>query len=114
MDRNHYVAEHEGIDLDSFLAGLLLGGLVGAGAMLLLAPRSGKKTRRRIQRIGRDLGEQTIDTIEDKVAQVRAKAQKVTTGSQRQAEAVQQRDEADRRFREEALMVWGDEGGAIR
>lgn len=114
MDSNHYVDEYEGTDLGSFLAGLLLGGLVGAGAMLLLAPRSGKKTRRQIRRIGRDLREQTTDTIEDTLAQVRAKAQKVRSGRQGQAEAVPQRDEADRLFREEALMVWGDEGGAIR
>jgi len=31
------------------LAGLLIGGLAGAGAMLLLAPQSGKETRAQIQ-----------------------------------------------------------------
>ena len=99
-------------DLSSFVGGVLLGGLIGAGAMLLLAPRSGNKTRRRIQQIGRDLREQTTGTMEDRVAQVRAKVQKVTPGRQGEAEAVQQHDKTDRLFREEALMVWGDEGGA--
>lgn len=112
MDNNHYSDEYQDNDLGSFFAGLLLGGLIGAGAMLLLAPRSGNKTRRRIQQTSRNLLEQTTATIEDSVVQVRAKAQKVRSDSQEQAEAVPQRDEAERLFREEALMVWGDEGGA--
>jgi gas vesicle protein len=78
-----------------FLAGLLLGGLIGAGVALLLAPQPGHKTRRQIQRKGRDLREQTTDTItdtiEDGVAQVRSKAQQVTSGIQEQTEALQQR-----------------------
>lgn len=37
-----------------FLTGLLLGALVGAGAALLLAPRSGRATRRRIARQAED------------------------------------------------------------
>jgi gas vesicle protein len=78
-----------------FLAGLLLGGLIGAGVALLLAPQAGHKTRRQIQRKGRDLREQTTDTItdtiEDGVAQVRSKAQQVTSGIQEQTEALQQR-----------------------
>jgi gas vesicle protein len=78
-----------------FLAGLLLGGLIGAGVALLLAPQSGHKTRRQIRRKGRDLREQTTDTItdtiEDGVAQVRSKAQQVTSSIQEQTEALQQR-----------------------
>jgi gas vesicle protein len=78
-----------------FIAGLLLGGLIGAGVALLLAPQSGHKTRRQIQRKGRDLREQTTDaitdTIDDGVAQVRTKAQQVTSGIQEQTEALQQR-----------------------
>jgi gas vesicle protein len=43
----------------SFVAGLLMGGLVGAGVMLMLAPQSGKKTRAQIQRkITADVHEQ--------------------------------------------------------
>ena len=38
-----------------FLGGLLLGSVAGAGAMLLMAPQSGKKTRRQIQRKGRKM-----------------------------------------------------------
>jgi gas vesicle protein len=74
-----------------FLAGLLLGGLIGAGVALLLAPQSGHKTRRQLRRKGRDLREQTTDTIEDGVAQVRAKARQVTTDIHEQTDALQQR-----------------------
>jgi len=51
-----------------------LGSLIGAGVMLLLAPQSGKKTRRQLRRRGRDLREQTTGAVDDTVAQVRAKA----------------------------------------
>jgi len=73
-----------------FLAGLLLGGLAGAGAMLLLAPQSGKQTRASIERKGRKLGKQTAETIEGSVNQVRAKAHEVATNLQDQAAELQQ------------------------
>lgn len=74
-----------------FLGGLLLGGLVGTIATLLLAPQSGKKTRKQVRRKGRDLRIHTIDTLEDGVDQVRAKAQQVTTSVHEQVEELQQR-----------------------
>lgn len=74
-----------------FLGGLLLGGLAGAGVMLLLAPQSGKKTRREIRRKGRDLRVHTADAIEDGVEQVRDKAHQVTASIHDQAEELQQR-----------------------
>lgn len=73
------------------LAGLLIGGLAGAGAMLLLAPQSGKKTRLQIQKKGRDLREQTAVAVDDKVAQVRTKAQDVSTTIHDHAEELQKR-----------------------
>jgi gas vesicle protein len=83
--------------------GLLLGSLIGAGVMLLMAPQSGKKTRRQLRRKGRDLREQTTDAVDDTVAQVRAKAHQVTTSIHEQSEALQQRghdviDEGKERF----------------
>ena len=47
------------------LAGTLIGGLVGSVAMLLLAPHSGKKTRAKLLRQGKELREQTAETAED-------------------------------------------------
>lgn len=74
-----------------FSAGLLIGSLISAGVTLLLAPQSGKKTRRQIRRKSRDLREQTTDALEDSVDQVRAKAHEVTTGIQEKTTVLQQR-----------------------
>lgn len=74
-----------------FIAGLLLGGLIGAGTMLLLAPQSGKKTRRQIRRKGRNLRLQTADAVDDGVAQVRSKAHDISTSIHDHAEDLQQR-----------------------
>lgn len=73
-----------------FLAGVLLGGLAGAGAMLLLAPQSGKKTRANIEKKGQKLGKKTAETIEGSVNQVRTKAHEVATNLQDQVEELQQ------------------------
>jgi gas vesicle protein len=61
-----------------FLAGLLAGSLIGAGAMLLLAPQSGRRTRAKIQRKSAQLREQTTDTVEDSLKQARANAGQIT------------------------------------
>lgn len=73
-----------------FLGGLLLGSVAGAGAMLLMAPQSGKKTRKQIQRKGRKMRKQTTRKIEHEAEQVRDKAHQVTTSIQKQAEDLQQ------------------------
>lgn len=73
-----------------FLGGLLLGGLAGAGAMLLLAPQSGRKTRRQIKRKSRKVRKQTAVIIHDGVDQIRDKTHQVTSSLQDQAEELQQ------------------------
>ena len=60
------------------LAGMLIGGLAGAVTMLLLAPQSGKDTRRQIQEKSIELRDRTTEMVEDAVAQVRTKANKLT------------------------------------
>jgi gas vesicle protein len=62
----------------TLLAGLLIGGLAGAGAMLLVAPQSGKRTRAKIQRQGVELREQATDTVEDALDQARIKSHQIT------------------------------------
>jgi gas vesicle protein len=62
----------------NLLVGMLVGSLVGAVTMLLLAPQSGKKTRMQIQEKGIELRDQTTELVEDTLAQVRSKANEIT------------------------------------
>ncbi|MAU00030.1 MAG: hypothetical protein CL608_23045 [Anaerolineaceae bacterium] len=65
-----------------FLGGLLLGSVAGAGVMLLMAPQSGKKTRKQLQRKGQKVRKQTAKTVKHKVDQVNVKANQVTASIQ--------------------------------
>ena len=56
------------------LVGMLVGGLAGAVTMLLLAPQSGKDTRKQIQEKSIELRDRTTELVEDTMAQVRTKA----------------------------------------
>lgn len=62
------------------LVGMLIGGLAGAVTMLLLAPQSGKDTRKQIQEKSIELRDRTTEIVEDAVAQVRTKANNLTAG----------------------------------
>jgi gas vesicle protein len=74
------------------LVGMLIGGLAGAVTMLLLAPQSGKDTRRQLQEKSIELGDRTTEMVEDTIAQVRSKANKITMDVKNyaQEEAVEQ------------------------
>lgn len=80
--------------LAALLAGLLIGVLAGAVAMLLLAPRSGKKTRARLQRQGHELGDQTAASIEDALAQARDITHQITLDARQQARQLEKRGQA--------------------
>jgi len=77
--------------LTGFLGGLLIGSVAAAGAMILLAPQSGKKTRRQMRRKAKEMREHTTTTIEEGMAEARTKAFEVSTSILEQAEALQQR-----------------------
>lgn len=62
------------------LVGMLIGGLAGAVTMLLLAPQSGKETRKQLQEKSIELRDRTTEIVEDAVAQVRTKANTLTAG----------------------------------
>jgi gas vesicle protein len=60
------------------LAGILIGGLAGAVTMLLLAPQSGRDTRRQIREKSIELRDRTSEMMEDTMAQVRTNTNKLT------------------------------------
>ncbi len=55
----------------SFAAGLIIGGLVGAGLALLLAPQAGEDTRRGLARRARRLAGDARDRYEEAKERVR-------------------------------------------
>lgn len=56
------------------LTGILVGGLIGATAMLFLAPRSGEEMRAEVRDKAMDLRDRTSETVKDRVSQVVSKA----------------------------------------
>ena len=62
------------------LVGMLIGGLAGVVTMLLLAPQSGKDTRKQIQEKGIELRDRTTELVGDTMTQVRSQANKITVG----------------------------------
>jgi gas vesicle protein len=85
--------EHYGHIARGFLAGVLIGGLAGAGTMLLLAPQSGQRTRTQIRRKGEDLRDQAVDNMEDAMVQARSTSRHITAGVHKQADKIQQQAE---------------------
>lgn len=56
------------------LTGIVVGGLIGATAMMLLAPRSGEEMRAEIKDKALDLRDRTTEGVKDTVSQVVSKA----------------------------------------
>ena len=64
------------------LTGLLIGALAGLGAMILLAPQSGKRTRVRIEQESTKLQGRVTDTFDDLVALLHFDNRKILTRAQ--------------------------------
>lgn len=67
----------------NFVAGFLLGAIVGAGIALLTAPDSGHRTRRRIRRVAGDLKDTAGDQIEDFAEDVKARVDDAVRGARK-------------------------------
>jgi len=75
----------------ALFAGMMVGGLVGAGVALLTAPRSGEETRTIIRQKSIELKDLAADTIEETRARAGELAQ---TGKERVAEMTKRGQEA--------------------
>jgi len=74
-------------DIGAFLAGFVVGGLVGAAAALLLAPQSGEETRTLI----RDKSIELKGQVETTASEARAKAERIAQDAKTRAEDLQKR-----------------------
>lgn len=70
----------------SLLAGLVVGGLVGAGTMLLFAPQPGDKTRAELKQGAAHLRDRTTETVKGTVTQVKSKANQIKVDVQIKAD----------------------------
>ena len=73
----------------SVLTGLLVGGLVGAGTMLLFAPQAGERTRAEVQQGVSQLRDRTTETVKDKVTVVKSRANQLKAEVRTKAEELQ-------------------------
>ncbi len=70
-DEEDVAMRHEGRRARTFLAGLAIGALVGAGLALLFAPQSGEETRHAVSRRARRLARDARDRYEEMREKVR-------------------------------------------
>ena len=56
----------------NFLTGLAVGVVIGAGIAVLMAPQSGKRTRKRVRRIAGTARETAVDQLEDLAGELRS------------------------------------------
>jgi len=61
MDEN---MDKRGYDKGSLVASFLLGGIVGAGIAILLAPQSGRETREKIKELAETVKEKIVSSVE--------------------------------------------------
>jgi len=73
-------------DFGAFLAGFMIGGLVGAAAALLLAPQSGEETRTLIREKSIELKDKATETAEEAIQ----RAEKTLEEARARAEAAYQ------------------------
>lgn len=88
-------------DSVTFIAGLTVGTLIGAVTALLLAPQSGRRTRRDIARKAERLGEGASERLEEARAEAGRMAEKTRRESRRLARDARRRvDETSERLSE--------------
>jgi gas vesicle protein len=94
-NHEHSLDRHDVYSLGGgFAAGLLLGALIGATAMLFYAPQSGKATRKQFRRRSRQVRDHVRDTADEALETARDRAREVKKDVRARLEDVQQRGQA--------------------
>jgi len=93
MHTNEHTDEYEYTEetssTKSVLTGLIIGGLVGAGAALLFAPQAGERTRIELQQGAMGLRDRTSVTVKDTITQAKSKANQIKQDVQIKAGEIQ-------------------------
>ena len=82
MDHAVHTNDTDKLSSAGFLTGLLFGTLAGFGTMMLLAPKSGKKTRAQIGLKSIELQDRVTDTYDDLVTLSHFDNRKILTKTQ--------------------------------
>ena len=77
------MAERDIQDSITFIAGLTVGTLIGATTALLLAPQSGRRTRRELARKAERLGDDASERLRDARAEANRMADRTRSESRR-------------------------------
>jgi len=67
----------------TFVSGLLLGAVIGAGIALLAAPQSGRRTRRRIRKVAGELRDTASDRWDELADDVKGKVDDAIRGAKK-------------------------------
>lgn len=77
------MAHEEDPQILGFVAGLICGAAIGAGVAILMAPDSGIKTRKRLQKAAVDLRETAADRWDDVAEDVKDRVEEVLDGARK-------------------------------
>lgn len=116
MNNNNNEPKSPSLNIDSpkgFIAGMLFGGLAGAGAMLLMAPLSGKHLRTQLQLKGNDIQAQANEDLEEAMDQTRLTANHMTSDIRQKAKKIKRSGKEMLKEQKEHLSAVIDAGKAV-
>jgi len=95
------MSDNGGSETGAFLAGFIIGGLVGAATALILAPQSGEQTRSQIREKGIELRDRAGEVAED----ARQRAEEAAVEARKRADELERR--AKEMYDEQRTRVTG-------
>jgi gas vesicle protein len=99
--------QHQETNSMSVITAFLIGGLIGAGVALLMAPQSGHETRSMLRNRGEEIRDRATEMAQETTHEARKRADKaiddITDRTKRTAEEMRRRghdvmDDAERKF----------------